>query len=173
MAKPQQPELHRSGTTPADPASAKTAVTTSSAPPVKGEGPGPVPEDNRPGHHPAHEQDKPVDKFVARAQAKVRETQTRPIRERAERIQEEIADKQGRASQTSPGRRVPVEAVIPALAFVDAAFKPASDWEEVGASKRAWLAGIALLPGVGAWRYASSLKPRLDAAARARSLTGA
>jgi hypothetical protein len=174
VAKPQQPELHRSGTTPVDPASAKTNPVT--APPVaKGEA-GPIPEANRPGHHPGHEQDKPIDKFVARAQAKVRETQTAPLRQRAARIESEIQDfteQKAAKADSGTGGGIPLEAVFPALALIDAVRKPPRAWEEVGANRTAWLAGIVLLPGLGAWRYASDLKPRLNAAARALTLTGA
>lgn len=56
MSKPQQPELHRSGRTPADPTSAKIAPAASMGAEAA---PGPVPEENRPGHHPEVEQDKP------------------------------------------------------------------------------------------------------------------
>lgn len=56
MAKPQQPELARNGLSEVNPASAKvrTGGPTDSSPDR-----GPVPEANQPGHHPAHEQDKP------------------------------------------------------------------------------------------------------------------
>lgn len=56
MATPQQPEVARSGHTPVTPASAKERVDR--LPALDG-APGPVPEDNRPGHHPDHDQDKP------------------------------------------------------------------------------------------------------------------
>jgi hypothetical protein len=58
MPKPQQPELRRSdyGATSDDSAKIKAAVEE--RPTVKGVA-GPVPEDNRPGHHPEREQDKP------------------------------------------------------------------------------------------------------------------
>lgn len=58
MAKPQQPEIARSGRGATDPASAKSKVTPTRAPKSDG-GLGPVPEDNQPGHHPEQEQDKP------------------------------------------------------------------------------------------------------------------
>ena len=58
MAKPQQPELHRSGHTAADPASTKTSAEVAGAP-ESGGATGPIPVDNLPGHHPEHEQDKP------------------------------------------------------------------------------------------------------------------
>jgi pimeloyl-ACP methyl ester carboxylesterase len=58
MAKPQQPELHRSGRGATDPASAK-AVGDISQPHDDEDTGGPVPAANRPGHHPQHEQDKP------------------------------------------------------------------------------------------------------------------
>jgi hypothetical protein len=58
MTKPQQPELRRSGKGATDADSAKAAVEVNPA--AGGEGSvGPVPEDNLPGHHPEHEQDKP------------------------------------------------------------------------------------------------------------------
>jgi hypothetical protein len=58
MPKPQQPELRRSdyGATSDD--SAKIKATVQEKPTVKGAA-GPIPEDNRPGHHPEDEQDKP------------------------------------------------------------------------------------------------------------------
>src|SRR4051812_27444224 len=61
MAKPQQPELHRSGKGATDPASAK-AVAEVNEPGAGGERSdtgAPVPVDNQPGHHPNQEQDKP------------------------------------------------------------------------------------------------------------------
>lgn len=58
MSKPQQPELHRSGLGATDPASAKAAAEVGGAGRAAGAS-GPVPEDNLPGHHPEHEQDKP------------------------------------------------------------------------------------------------------------------
>lgn len=67
MAKPQQPEVRRSGRVPAlDPDATEAArsadrhrgVTDPNAP---------IPEDQRPGHHPDHDQDKPdLDDFAAR-----------------------------------------------------------------------------------------------------------
>lgn len=69
MVKPQQPELARSGKG----ATSDDAVKSFLTAPDKGAGErgigGPIPEDNLPGHHPAEEQDKPVDAFVAKAQA--------------------------------------------------------------------------------------------------------
>ena len=58
MAKPQQPELHRSGKGATDPASAKAAAEVGGAGGATGPT-GPIPEDNVPGHHPEREQDKP------------------------------------------------------------------------------------------------------------------
>ena len=58
MAKPQQPELHRSGKGATDPASAKAAAEVGGAGGATGPT-GPIPEDNLPGHHPEQEQDKP------------------------------------------------------------------------------------------------------------------
>src|SRR5688572_32633116 len=56
MTTPQQPELARSRRSEVDPAAAKTRTGGSTT--EKGRH-GPVPEDNLPGHHPEHEQDKP------------------------------------------------------------------------------------------------------------------
>ncbi len=56
MTTPQQPELARSRRSEVDPAAAKTR--TGGPTTVKGRT-GPVPEDNLPGHHPEHDQDKP------------------------------------------------------------------------------------------------------------------
>lgn len=69
MAKPQQPELARSGRGAVDPHAVKEQLSA----PTKGgdqsaePGGSPVPEENQPGHHPEHDQDKPSgDAFVAK-----------------------------------------------------------------------------------------------------------
>ena len=59
MSNPQQPELRRSGQDAADQDSAKTHLQAQGDQPDEGPRPGPVPEDQRPGHHPEKEQDKP------------------------------------------------------------------------------------------------------------------
>lgn len=63
MVKPQQPELARSGRGEVDPQAVKTRH---GGPTDTTEAPAPVPEDNLPGHHPEHEQDKPDVTPVAR-----------------------------------------------------------------------------------------------------------
>jgi len=63
MAKPQQPEIARSGRGATDPASAKSAPPADAVR-VSGDT-GPIPEDNLPGHHPEHEQDKPDVRLAA------------------------------------------------------------------------------------------------------------
>src|SRR5918998_3247560 len=70
MANPQQPELARSRKTPAlDPDASESVLSAAEAPTVDRPR-GPVPEDNRPGHHPAVEQDKPdADRFIAKVKA--------------------------------------------------------------------------------------------------------
>lgn len=67
MAKPQQPELRRSGFVPAlDPDATESRLDAHERPGTSAPG-GPVPEDQRPGHHPDDEQDKPdLDEFAAR-----------------------------------------------------------------------------------------------------------
>ena len=59
MSTPQQPELRRSGRGATDPASTKAAVDAGDGGADLGAS-GPIPEDNRPGHHPEVEQDKPA-----------------------------------------------------------------------------------------------------------------
>ena len=59
MSKPQQPEAARSGRGATDPAAIKSELSA----PTRRSGPeddaGPVPAENRPGHRPDEEQDKP------------------------------------------------------------------------------------------------------------------
>jgi hypothetical protein len=64
MSKDQRSELRRGGATTA------SQRPGGSRPLADGDrGPSPIPEDNRPGHHPDHEQDRPdPDAFVARFQ---------------------------------------------------------------------------------------------------------
>lgn len=71
MPNPQQPELRRSGKTPAqDPDSAAAVIEGSPTLSDEG-GTGPVPPENQPGHHPPTEQDKPdLDAFAERLSAK-------------------------------------------------------------------------------------------------------
>ena len=57
MSNPQQPELRRSGKGAPDEGSAKAHVEKPQ--PTDASGGGHVPEENRPGHHPEKEQDKP------------------------------------------------------------------------------------------------------------------
>lgn len=67
MAKPQQAELRRSGFVPAlDPDATESELQAHERPGTSGPN-GPVPAEQRPGHHPEQEQDKPdLDKFAAR-----------------------------------------------------------------------------------------------------------
>jgi hypothetical protein len=67
MAKPQQAELRRSGKVPALDPDASVAKLSAQDTPTKSRSKGEIPEDQRPGHHPDHEQDKPdMDKFAER-----------------------------------------------------------------------------------------------------------
>lgn len=67
MAKPQQPELRRSGTVPALDPDATEAVLSAQDDPKTSGSRGPVPAEQRPGHHPDDEQDKPdLDAFAER-----------------------------------------------------------------------------------------------------------
>lgn len=67
MAKPQQPELRRSGTVEAlDPDATAARRTADRRRPVT-DPKAPIPEDQRPGHHPDQDQDKPdMAKFAER-----------------------------------------------------------------------------------------------------------
>ncbi|MCA1845528.1 MAG: hypothetical protein LC792_20505 [Actinobacteria bacterium] len=66
MARPQQPELARSGKTDIDPDHVETGLQGQPTPATGGET-GPIPPENQPGHHPPKEQDKPdLDAFAAR-----------------------------------------------------------------------------------------------------------
>jgi hypothetical protein len=67
MSNPQQPELARSRKTPAQDQDAVAGVLEGQDRPSTSGPAGPIPEDNQPGHHPVHEQDKPdLDAFAAR-----------------------------------------------------------------------------------------------------------
>ena len=59
MGKPQQPELGRSGHTPAVEGQHAKEVLDAQGQPEDHGPTGPVPEANQPGHHPETEQDKP------------------------------------------------------------------------------------------------------------------
>jgi hypothetical protein len=74
MARPQSPELRRSGTTPAlEPDNIGSRLEARRQPGSSGET-GPVPEGNQPGHRPERDQDKPdPDAFVARFNGEERE----------------------------------------------------------------------------------------------------
>ena len=67
MANPQQPELRRSGQVPALNPNASEAELSAQKPPSSDGRVGDVPAEQRPGHHPDHEQDKPdLDAFAER-----------------------------------------------------------------------------------------------------------
>ncbi|MEQ8842964.1 MAG: hypothetical protein RIB98_18455 [Acidimicrobiales bacterium] len=67
MARPQNEELNRSGNTPLDPDSIGGRLEARDQPQADDHMGGPVPPENRPGHHPETEQDQPdADAFVAR-----------------------------------------------------------------------------------------------------------
>jgi hypothetical protein len=72
MARPQQPEMARSGKTDLDPDHAATELGGEKKPRSKGPT-GPVPPENQPGHRPEQEQDKPdTDAFTAKLQGEDR-----------------------------------------------------------------------------------------------------
>jgi hypothetical protein len=76
MVKPQQPELRRSDRGATSDDAVKESITSPNIPSVDGGARGPIPEDNLPGHHPEHEQDKPSGQdFVAKMHALAQEEQ--------------------------------------------------------------------------------------------------
>jgi hypothetical protein len=62
--------------------------------------------------------------------------------------------------------------MIPGLALLDASRRPQSAWDEIGESRAVWMGRIVLFAWLGAWRYSTEVKPRLEAASRARDLAG-
>src|SRR5579883_3076689 len=172
MAKPQQPELARSGRGATDPASVKTAVQVTPTAPAADGSLAPVPEDNRPGHHPEHHQDKPVEAFAAKARRLAREAH----RADDERPDSPPAPPASGRPASGPGLDLVRSLAVgsfPLLALVDAAGRPDQAWAEVGQPKLWWLAGIALAPGLGSWAYVTRVRPRLRAAEMAPALPGA
>jgi hypothetical protein len=70
MVKPQQPELRRSDRGATSDDAAKPRLSAPNTPGIDGPAGRGVPEDNIPGHHPDHEQDKPSGRdFVAKTHA--------------------------------------------------------------------------------------------------------
>jgi hypothetical protein len=65
MGRPQQPELYRSGSTPLEPDSVEGQLAAYPRPADEPSA-GKVPEQNRPGHLPRHEEDQPDPDAVAR-----------------------------------------------------------------------------------------------------------
>ena len=79
MANPQQPELARSRRTPALDPDATEAVLSAADAPAVDPAFGPVPTDNRPGHHPVVEQDKPeAGRFVAKVKEVAAKAEVEP-----------------------------------------------------------------------------------------------
>ena len=67
MARPQSPELRRSGTTAAFEPDSISSRLDAHARPTSSGGSGPVPDENSPGHRPGRDQDQPdLDAFAAR-----------------------------------------------------------------------------------------------------------
>ncbi len=64
MSQPQQPELRRSGRSNTSQEAGHAQQEARGVPKEKGPG-GPVPEENRPGHHPDMEQDQPSQREAA------------------------------------------------------------------------------------------------------------
>src|SRR6056297_936866 len=67
MPNPQSPELRRSATTASQSPDSVSSQREADRPVGRSGETGPVPEDNRPGHHPDHDQDRPdLDAFADR-----------------------------------------------------------------------------------------------------------
>jgi len=272
MGEPQQPELHRSGLSAADPGSAKVHQQVEPhITPGPGEGRGPVPEDNQPGHHPDVEQDKPVERYVEKAREVAEAahehqeheaahaagaghahehqgtaaSQTGGVEDDAPPTTPELAPEarhtaeQDLASPASPPPAAPAAhesppsppasgapepppsppaspppepppsppapgapqssppafghnpvlgpalsvlafvcdqpitlVAVPPLAVWDALTRPEEVWEEIDESKVGWVSRIVLVPVIGAWRYATGIRPRLEGASVALRLRG-
>jgi hypothetical protein len=96
MDRPQQPELYRSGATALEPDTVESDLAAHRRPRSSGRGRS-VPSDNRPGHHPDHEQDKPDRDAVAQRLGTVptkrelyREASRRRIRGRSKMTKAEL-----------------------------------------------------------------------------------
>ncbi|HEX4901437.1 MAG TPA: hypothetical protein VFV42_01415 [Acidimicrobiales bacterium] len=126
MANPQQPELRRSGKVAAlDPDATATDLTGHQRPGTKGRT-GTVPEDQRPGHHPEDEQDKPdLDKFAERLgivpegeepeDAPRVEDDTAPPRKTVTRLSDARSRKQpARPAKSAPAAKPKAKAKTPA-----------------------------------------------------------
>ena len=184
MARPQQPELARSGKSASDPASAKARAEVEQTL-HDAAAPGPVPDASAPGHHPQHEQDRPTERFAAKAVAlgargrRAVLKDAGPDRQDAGRERQD-APSAGRharrhiAARTGGTQVVPTGmiAIVPPAAFLDAWRLSDRAWDEIGERKTTWLARIALFPLVGSSLYAARVRPRLHAATTALAETG-
>lgn len=177
MARPQQPELARSGTGASDPASAKARVEVEQAPRDAG-APGPVPDASAPGHHPEREQDRPTQRFAARAAALGAKGRAAVTRAAGSSRQNVATPHAGGSAPARIGRSRPAAvptgmiAMVPPAAFLDAWRLSDRVWDEIGERKTMWLARIALLPLLGSSLYAARVRPRLNAATTALAQTG-
>jgi hypothetical protein len=61
---------------------------------------------------------------------------------------------------------------VPPLAVWHALTRPGTVWDEIDESKVGWVSRIVLVPVIGAWRYATGIRPRLEGAALASRLRG-
>lgn len=119
MAKPQQPEVRRSGKVPAlDPDATETKRTADRRHDAT-DPDGPIPEDQRPGHHPDHDQDKPdMDAFAERlgVVSEDDEPDDAPAVERDTTVAE--ATKRAKGSTDSGGPSLKLLVLAPAIGFV-------------------------------------------------------
>ena len=106
MANPQQPELRRSGRVPALDPDASEAKLSAEAPPEPGDTIGDAPEEQRPGHRPEKDQDKPdLDAFAERLGVAAQGDEPRDA--------PSVIDGEGAASRWQPQwRRVLVPAAV-------------------------------------------------------------
>jgi hypothetical protein len=95
MARPQQPELARSGKTDLDPDRIGTELEARK-PVHSGGQTGPVPPENQPGRRPHQDQDKPdLDAFVAKLQGDDRSDPAGPSQRREQRVDPQASTKEG------------------------------------------------------------------------------
>jgi hypothetical protein len=118
MANPQQPELARSRRTPALAPDAAETVLSAEQRPTGGRGEaGPIPEDNLPGHHPEHEQDKPdPEKFLAKMHELAQEAEAEPVEAEVVDLREEReARSDARAERIAAAVTAPLRRTAEAL----------------------------------------------------------
>lgn len=135
MNKPQQPELRRSGFVAAlDPDATESDLQAHDRPTKRGRG-GPIPEDQRPGHHPDEEQDKPdLDAFAERLGIVPEGEEPAD----APRVGDDAGEPAGAASTVTPIEEAPSRQATSKAPEAPRAAPDASDAAPTAAKARSW-----------------------------------